>query len=59
MKNIVFLKLIIFLVVSTALLSSCGIYKPVDARNIPTRGEDRVKKNIYIQITILCVKWDV
>ena len=46
MKNIVFLKLIIFLVVSTALLSSCGIYKPVDARNIPTRGEDRVKKNI-------------
>ena len=46
MKNIVFLKLIIFLVVSTALLNSCGIYKPVDARNVPTKGSDRVKKNM-------------
>ena len=46
MKNIVFLKLFIFLVISTTLINSCGIYKPVDARNVPTRGEDRVKKNI-------------
>ena len=26
-------------------LSSCGIYKPVDARKIPPRAEDRIKKN--------------
>jgi len=48
MKNIVFLKLIIFLLISSALMTSCGPfkYKKVDARDIPTRGEDRVKKNI-------------
>jgi len=46
MKNIVFLKLIIFLVILAPLISSCGIYKPVDAKNIPTKGSDRVKKNI-------------
>ena len=46
MKNIVFLKLIIFLVILTPLISSCGIYKPVDARNIPAKGDDRVRKNI-------------
>ena len=48
MKNIVFLKLIILLVISTILLNSCGPfrYKKVDARNIPTKGDDRVRKNI-------------
>ena len=48
MKNIVFLKLIIFLIISVPLISSCGPfkYKKVDARNIPTKGDDRVKKNI-------------
>ena len=48
MKNIVFLKLIIFLVVLIPLINSCGPFKPkkVDARNIPAKGSDRVKKNI-------------
>ena len=48
MKNIVFLKLIIFLLVLTPLINSCGPFKPkkVDARNIPAKGSDRVKKNI-------------
>jgi hypothetical protein len=48
MKNIVFLKLIIFLVILTPLINSCGPfkYKKVDARNIPAKGSDRVKKNI-------------
>ena len=48
MKNIVFLKLIIFLIISAPLINSCGPfkYKKVDARNIPAKGEDRVKKNI-------------
>jgi len=35
---------IIFLVLS--LLSSCGIYKPVDSRKIPVQGKDRALKNI-------------
>jgi len=48
MKNIVFLKLIIFLIILMPLINSCGPFKPkkVDARNIPTKGTDRVKKNI-------------
>ena len=48
MKNIVFLKLIIFLIILIPLINSCGPFKPkkVDARNIPTKGTDRVKKNI-------------
>ena len=48
MKNIVFLKLIIFLLVLIPLINSCGPFKPkkVDARNIPAKGSDRVKKNI-------------
>ena len=48
MKNIVFLKLIIFLIISVPLINSCGPfkYKKVDAKNIPTKGDDRVKKNI-------------
>ena len=48
MKNIVFLKLIIFLLVLIPLINSCGPFKPkkVDARNIPAKGTDRVKKNI-------------
>ena len=48
MKNIVFLKLIIFLLVLIPLINSCGPFKPkkVDARNIPTKGDDRVKKNL-------------
>jgi len=48
MKNLVFLKLIIVLVTSMVLLNSCGPfkYKKVDAKNIPSKGTDRVKKNI-------------
>ena len=48
MKNIVFLKLIIFLLVLIPLINSCGPFKPkkFDARNIPAKGTDRVKKNI-------------
>ena len=48
MKNIVFLKLIIFLVILIPLINSCGPFKPkkVDARNIPPSGDERVRKNI-------------
>jgi len=48
MKNIVFLKLIIFLFILMPLINSCGPFKPekVDSRNIPSKGTDRVKKNI-------------
>ena len=48
MKNIVFLKLIIFLIISLPLINSCGPfkYKKVDARDVPAKGEDRVRKNI-------------
>ena len=48
MKNIVFLKLIIFLVILVPLINSCGPFKPkrVDARNIPPSGDERVRKNI-------------
>ena len=28
------------------ILSGCGIYKPVDARKIPSEGKERAKKNI-------------
>ena len=48
MKNRVFLKLIIFLVILVPFINSCGPFKPkrVDARNIPPSGDERVKKNI-------------
>ena len=48
MKNRVFLKLIIFLVILAPFINSCGPFKPkkVDARNVPPSGDERVKKNI-------------
>ena len=48
MKNRVFLKLIIFLIILVPLINSCGPFKPkkVDARNVPPSGDERVKKNI-------------
>ena len=48
MKNIVFLKLIIFLLILMPLINSCGPFKPekVDSRNIPSKGTDRAKKNL-------------
>jgi hypothetical protein len=33
-------------VLITFILSSCGIYRPVDARKIPPNVNDRVEKNI-------------
>ena len=42
-------KKLCFLLTSLILLnflSSCGIYKPVDARKIPTNSKERVKKNL-------------
>ena len=48
MKNTVFLKLIIFLVILAPFINSCGPFKPkrVDAKNVPPSGDARVKKNI-------------
>ncbi len=41
-KFISFITLVVFL----ALLNSCGIYKPVDARKVDPNVEARVKKNL-------------
>jgi len=47
LKNIIN-KILIILVGSTFiyLLSSCGIYKPVDARKVSPNADERVKKNL-------------
>ena len=37
---------ILLFVLITFILSSCGIYRPVDARKIPPNVNDRVEKNI-------------
>ena len=39
-------KFIILLIFSLIFTQSCGIYKPTDARKVPTNANDRVKKNI-------------
>ena len=39
-------KFIILLIFSLIFTQSCGIYKPSDARKVPTNANDRVKKNI-------------
>ena len=36
----------LILILSFLLATSCGIYKPVDARKVPPNVHDRVKKNI-------------
>ena len=36
----------LILILSFFLATSCGIYKPVDARKVPPNVHDRVKKNI-------------
>ena len=41
-KFIPFITLVVFL----ALINSCGIYKPVDARKVDPNVEERVKKNL-------------
>ena len=38
--------LILILLLTFGALSSCGIYKPVDAREIPPEADKRVQKNI-------------
>ena len=40
-------KFIIFFFLSlTLILNSCGIYRPVDARNIPDTAKERARQNI-------------
>jgi len=48
MKNLLFKKKNLLTVLLAFLLSlnSCGIYKPTDARKVPTNANDRVKKNM-------------
>ena len=41
--NIFNLKLVIFLIF---ILTSCGIYKPVDVREVPVNAKERIKKNM-------------
>ncbi len=40
------LKIFLILLLSLTLNSSCGIYKPVDARKTPEKGIDKARKNI-------------
>ena len=40
------LKFITFFTILTFILNSCGIYRPVDSREIPVNEAERVKKNI-------------
>ena len=40
------MRIISIFIFLTALLNSCGIYRPVDSRKIPVNEEERVKKNI-------------
>jgi len=42
-KNI---KLLIIIIFSSLLLFSCGLYKPVDTRNVPSQAKDKAKRNI-------------
>ena len=43
MKNF---KIIYILIISSLLLISCGIYKPVDSRKVPASAKERAKQNI-------------
>ena len=38
-------KILIFASISL-ILGGCGVYKKTDARNIPTKGQDRARKNV-------------
>ena len=44
--NLKILKTLILFLLLSMVTQSCGIYKKVDARKIPSSGSDRVKKNI-------------
>ena len=49
MKNNIiktFVELLISCILIVVFVSSCGFYKPVDARKIPTSADERVKRNI-------------
>ena len=43
MKNF---KIIYILIISSLLLISCGIYKPVDSRKVPASAKERAQQNI-------------
>lgn len=45
-KNIKFKAILLIPVFLFFSLTSCGIYKPVDARNIPAQAKDKARKNI-------------
>jgi len=38
--------IIFFFILLTLILNSCGIYRPVDARNIPDTAKERARKNL-------------
>ena len=46
MKNTTFLKKILFLLLISALISQCGIYRKTDSRKVPVNVNDRVQKNL-------------
>jgi|TARA_B110000285_G_scaffold234912_1_gene313645 hypothetical protein len=46
MTNYKNIKLLIIITFSSFLLFSCGLYKPVDTRGVPTAAKDRAKRNI-------------
>lgn len=40
------MKKIILILLALIMLSSCGIYRPTDARKVPVNADERVKKNM-------------
>lgn len=40
------IKKIIYLILLLSLTSYCGIYKPVDARKVPSQAKDRARQNV-------------
>ena len=46
MKILLNFKLLAIIIITSILLSSCGIYKPVDARKVPGQAKDRARQNI-------------
>ena len=41
-----FFKIFLLTITLTSFFTSCGIYKPVDARKIPAQAKDRAKQNV-------------
>jgi hypothetical protein len=46
MKILLNFKLLAIIIITSILLSSCGIYKPVDVRKVPGQAKDRARQNI-------------